>query len=318
MKKLFFLSLGVFLINCAGTEPEAENIPKPDPLQGFVIAGYLPDYRLTTINPQIAQYVSDVIYFSIEPTGEGGLDLSRIYNNTFYILSQFRSVNPKLRILLAVGGWDRSAGFAAMAMNDSSRATFIMNLTEYCLAKHFNGVDYDWEFPTNNTQNQAYQKLIIETKQSFVPHDMIITTALNSGQSLSSAAFAALDRIHLMSYDHGGRHATYEDAVNDVQIFLNHQVPSGKIALGIPFYGRGITNFALEMAYNEIVQYYHPAPDQDEVNGIYFNGSDMVKRKTLLALQDSLKGVMVWDLGQDTEDETSLLKSIYQVVIENK
>jgi len=318
MKKLFLLSLSVFLINCTGTEPEEENVPTPDPLQGFVIAGYLPDYRLSMINPQIAKYLSDVIYFSIEPTAEGELELSRIYNNTYYILSQFRAVNSNLRILIAVGGWERSDGFAAMALVDSIRANFIENLTRFCLDKHFAGVDYDWEFPANNTQNQAYQKLIIETRQSFAPHDLIVTTALNSGQNMSSAAYAALDRIHLMSYDHGGRHATYEDAVKDVQIFLNHNVPADKIALGIPFYGRGISDFAWEIGYRDIVQQYHPAADQNEVNGIYFNGIDMVKSKTLFALQDSLQGVMVWDLGQDTTDETSLLEAIYQVVIENK
>jgi GH18 family chitinase len=317
LKKWFLLSLSVFLLNCAGTEPEEENILRSDPLRGFVIAGYLPEYRLSTINTRIAQYLSDVIYFSIEPAEEGELDLSRISNNAFYVLKQFRSVNTNIRILLAVGGWGRSDGFSTMAMNDSNRAAFIRNLTDYCLAKNFNGADYDWEFPANTIQNQSYEKLIIETKQSFAGHDLIVTAALSSGQRLSSNAYAALDRIHLMSYDHGSRHATYEDAVQDVQNFLDHQVPSGKIALGIPFYGRGITNFALEMAYAEIMQNYHPAPDQDEVNGVYFNGIETVKRKTLMALQDSLQGVMVWDLGQDTVDETSLLKSIYQVVIES-
>jgi len=48
----------------------------------------------------------------------------------------------------------------------------------------------------------------------------------------------------------------------------------------------------------------------------FFNGISMVKRKTQLAIQEGLGGVMVWEVGQDTgpNEESSLLAAIGDMV----
>ena len=55
---------------------------------------------------------------------------------------------------------------------------------------------------------------------------------------------------------------------------------------------------------------YSPEPDVDEVNNIYFNGIDTIKQKTTYVVENGYGGIMIWEVGQDTTDETSLLKAI--------
>jgi len=50
------------------------------------------------------------------------------------------------------------------------------------------------------------------------------------------------------------------------------------------------------------------------VDGIYFNGIDTIQRKTCLVMQERIGGVMIWELAQDTTDETSLLLAISQAM----
>ena len=67
-----------------------------------------------------------------------------------------------------------------------------------------------------------------------------------------------------------------------------------------------------EYLYSEIMTRYHPLPATDEVDNIYFNGIGTTQQKTCLAKTEGLGGVMVWELGQDSQDDTSLLRAIYQ------
>ena len=83
----------------------------------------------------------------------------------------------------------------------------------------------------------------------------------------------------------------------------------------MPFYGRSMTPPYEGYPYAEIMARYHPSPATDEVDNIYFNGIETIQQKTCLAKTDGLGGVMVWELGQDSHDDTSLLRATYQAAI---
>ena len=117
-----------------------------------------------------------------------------------------------------------------------------------------------------------------------------------------------------MAYDHDGPHSTFANARADVDRVAAPGVPRSKIYLGVPFYGRNITKPDQTMTYAEIVRRYHPAPDVDEVEGLSFNGIRTIQLKARYVLENQLGGVMIWELGQDTTDDTSLLRAIHQVV----
>ena len=200
----------------------------------FRIVGYLPDYRISVINQSWGKHLTDIIYFSIAPKASGELDTSKLNKKTIKKLQAFAK-HSKARILICIGGWGRSKEFASMATDKERRHTFILNLTEFCKKHGFSGADFDWEFPQGKQQEEAYTFLLTETKNAFRSHGMIVTVAVGQNKKLSADAYKAVDYVHLMSYDHGVRHATYKDSVADVVRQLKFGVPREKLCLGVPF-----------------------------------------------------------------------------------
>jgi chitinase len=284
--------------------------PKPNPpAREFAIVGYLPDYR--ALDPAWGQYVTDIVYFSASLHASGELDTSRLNTQTLAALHEI-SATYGTRIFIAIGGWERSQNFAAVATDPELRAQAVQAITTYCLENGLDGVDFDWEFPGNETESAGYVALLAEVRQAFAPHHLRVSVALAAWQDLSDDLYAAVDRIHIMAYDHEGRHATFEQAAEDIQAFIERGAPPEKLLLGVPFYGRDVHDFSTALTYAEIVRRYHPAPDVDEAGGVYFNGITTIQRKTRYALEQQLGGVMIWELGQDTSDDMSLLQAIQQ------
>ena len=227
-------------------------------------------------------------------------------------VARFRAIkrDHHVRTHLCFGGWGRSTGFAAMTSDASKRKSFIAALSRFCIANGLDGVDYDWEFPRNREEHAAYGLLLIDTAEAFRPHGLEVSVALGSRQKLDPIAYAAVDRIHLMTYDMGARHSTYDKAVSAVARLVKSGAPRRKICLGIPFYGRKIDHTDTSMAYAEILRNYAPAPDEDEAGGFYFNNVETIRRKVCYALAEELKGVMIWEISMDTRGETSLMRAI--------
>lgn len=57
-------------------------------------------------------------------------------------------------------------------------------------------------------------------------------------------------------------------------------------------------------------------PSVDLVGDYYFNGADLIQRKTRHALDNKLGGVMIWEIGQDTHSSqpSSLLAAITKTI----
>jgi len=277
----------------------------------FAVIGYFPDYRV--LNPAWAQHLTDIIYFSAEPRPDGTLDTSRLNAETMQALHELK-VQYGLRVHISIGGWERSSGFAAMTADSDTRGNFVENLTIYVLDNNLDGVDFDWEFPEDETEFENYISLLAETNEAFSVHDLIVSVALSPDLKETLSSYAIVDRVHIMSYDRGPYHSTYDQAVSDLQVFINAGLPREKLILGVPFYGRNNTPPYKALSYEEILRRFHPARDVDEVDGIFFNGIDTIQRKTCLAMQERVGGVMIWELAHDTTDETSLLLAISQAI----
>jgi GH18 family chitinase len=184
-------------------------------------------------------------------------------------------------------------------------------LTEFALAHHLDGVDFDWEFSKGKAEFKNYILFLTETKEVFAKHNLLVSVALTPDPNFPLADFAVVDRVHLMSYDRGEKHATFEQAMEDVLLFLDVGIPAEKIILGVPFYGRNTSPPYKVLSYEEIMSRYSPPPAVDEVDGVYFNGLETIQDKTCFALDENLGGVMIWELAHDTTDSNSLLQRIY-------
>lgn len=116
------------------------------------------------------------------------------------------------------------------------------------------------------------------------------------------------------------RHSTYSFAENVIKMSKNtaKNLPSSKLAIGVPFYARDMYNGVPE-TYNEIVKKTPTlTPDVDEVGRFYFNGQETIKRKTKLAYNKGMGGIMIWEMGQDThpDDKRSLISAITEALKE--
>ena len=280
----------------------------------FVIIGYLPEYR--ELNPEWGKCLTDLIYFSAEPRADGTLDTSRLNDVTWHGLQTMKA-NYGTRIHLTVGGWERSQGFAPLAANAKSRAAFIQNLLDFASEHQLDGVDFDWEFPEGETEFNNYITFLTETKNAFAEHGLIVSVALSAdnASSMDLSQFAVVDRIHVMSYDRGVLHSTYNMAVEDLNTFTLNSIAQEKLFLGVPFYGRLIASPFTPFTYQEIVTKYHPSSDVEQVDNIFFNGITTIQYKTCFVRDNGFGGIMIWELGQDTWDETSLLRAIYQAAV---
>jgi chitinase len=271
----------------------------------FHVVGYLPEYRLSTFDPEQARYVTDLVYFSVEPTLDGDFKRDHVRGGALAKLHAIKAKH-RLTLLLCVGGWEHSAGFAQLTASEKARRAFVTNLVKFCRENQFDGVDLDWEHPADDVQRENYGKLMVELKKE----GLFVTVAIADWQVLPAAAIEAIDRVHLMAYDAPQRHSTYEYAVSAVARLIKMGVPAGKICLGVPFYGRQIDGSGKSLTYDQIVQEHNPPPTSDEVDGIYFNGPETIRRKTRFAVDENLGGVMIWELGQDAPGERSLLRAI--------
>jgi len=294
---------------CAGGRANAPVEAEEATIPRVQVAGYLPEYRLAEYAPADRAGFDVLLLFSAEATPQGELDLGRLPAPA---LERGREIKAQqgCQLLLSVGGWDRSAGFPALAADSAASRRFAEGLVSFCREQGFDGIDLDWEHPKGHKEAEAFGRLLGEIAALFAPQHLLLSSALAPRQQLPDAVYQHLDRIHLMAYDNPGRHSTYEAAVNDVQNLLDRGVPAAKVWLGVPFYGRKTDNFGEALTYAQLAARFHPGPEVDEAGGYYFNGPQTLQRKARFAHEKGLGGIMVWELGQDVAGEGSLLKAL--------
>ncbi|HET7063787.1 MAG TPA: glycoside hydrolase family 18 protein [Rudaea sp.] len=191
-------------------------------------------------------------------------------------LHALRMRNPRLKILVSIGGWGAD-GFSDAASTDASRATFAQSVDELIVRHGLDGVDLDWEYPglpgpgiRHRDEDKRNFTLLLQTlrqhldalgaKQSrSADNHFLLTAALADGEFTK---FVELDRIHayldwidLMTYDfHNsltpttGHHAALQKSKTSaagersveraVKEYLAAGVPARKLVIGVPFYGR--------------------------------------------------------------------------------
>ncbi|MBI1348101.1 hypothetical protein GC163_17645 [bacterium] len=273
------------------------------------VVAYLPDYRLNALEPDRGRFITDAIFFSIAPEPGKPLDHPALQRPQVAKLLKHWRDDFGVRVTFTVGGWNRSQGFARIAATAESRAEFVRDVLRFCDQHGFSGVDLDWEHPENAAEVAAYGALIHDLKQGLGP-DRTVTAAVAGWQHLPETAWKELDAVHLMAYDNRGRHSTLESAQKDVARLISLGVPPERIRLGLPLYGRGIEQGDRVLTYAEIVDKYHPADDVNEVDGLFFNGPDLIRQKLDFCREQKLGGVMLWEIGQDARGDASLLQVI--------
>lgn len=281
-------------------------------LSEFRVAGYLPDYRFAEFDIATAQGLTDLIIFSAEPNEDGGIDLERLKNCPWPKLLELKTKH-RVRLILTLGGWDRSTHFAHVAADASRRKAFADAVVRLALERRLDGIDLDWEHPKDASEQESYGALLADLRAAFEPYGLMLTVTIAAWQHLPVAAVDSVDFVQVMAYDHDKQHSTLEGAQRDLQQLVDARIPASKIVLGLPFYGRDVQS-RNATTYREIIAKFCPDPEIDQVGLVYFNGPQTIQRKVELAIDSQLCGIMVWELGQDAPGDQSLLKLISNVV----
>lgn len=210
----------------------------------------------------------DVLNFSFGTIVNGKLSVTSLLST---LVNSAHKVGT--RVVVAVGGWGGS-GFSTMARTSESRKVFIDSVIALMEEYNFDGLDYDWEYPTSTASGdldaspedkQNFSLLIKETKEAFdeFREGLIVSAAVVGGtwgvnQYYDIAELNKyIDYFHIMSYDYnnfpadGGlgltKHHTnlykstifgFNGADDAIQTYLNAGASSQKLILGIAFYGR--------------------------------------------------------------------------------
>ena len=304
--------LGILILaNSSGIWFAPSNFQSANAEPAKRIVGYVPNWEFADFASIDYSKVTDVIYFHIWPNADGSLDTSGI--NLNYLQSVRDDAHASgVNVLIAVGGGGVSQAFPEMAQSDNSRAQFVSNVLDFVLSNDLDGADIDWETAFDQAKIDNQDALLSDLAVALHPQGKLLTVAANGEVAeLKSSASNYVDWVNVMAYDMNwgtAEHSTYSDSIAALGLYESVGIPKEKLALGIPFYGRDDNTQA--MKYETIISTCHPDPSVNYCNGYFFNGIDLVNQKVQYVLDDAYFGVMIWNLGQDTYDQTSLLDAI--------
>ncbi len=192
-------------------------------------------------------------------------------------LLALKQQNPKLKIIISVGGWEAD-GFSDAALTEASRATFAESALAFLRQHHADGIDLDWEYPGQGVAGIKFRaggqgEFHAPAEAAARTLDTASAADGRNGPDRYTLTIASADReyfehtemsrlhvfldwINVMSYDffnsltpttghHAGLFASAFAAPTDrnadasVRQHIAAGIPAGKLVLGVAFYGRG-------------------------------------------------------------------------------
>jgi chitinase len=180
--------------------------------------------------------------------------------------------NRHLKILLSVGGWTYSKNFVAPASTPAGRQTFATSAVKLLQDLGLDGLDVDWEYPSNDQEADDFVALMHETRKALDAYSakhqcahMLLTIACSAGTQnwrylKLRELTPLLDNYNLMAYDFAGSwdstsghqanlfpsqanpQSTPFSTIAAVDHYLSNGVPPHKLVIGMPLYGRAFEN----------------------------------------------------------------------------
>lgn len=327
--------------------PATENPKCPDlvRLVGEYVLG-----NPRNIDPNFLDFV---IYAFVEISSTGQL----VVPAPTYLRSlvRLREVNPDLQVIAAIGGWGAD-GFSDAALTPASRYAFARNVQNLINEYDLDGIDIDWEYPGSAAagikarpeDRENFTLLLTALRDVLGPNTWISVAGTGDTAYINRSAEIAniaplITHFNLMSYDFtagetGERGQNHQANLFDSDLSLSGYsvdnmvnnlisagMPSEKILLGVPFYGRlGAT---ITKSFDELRRSYInkngfqyrfdndakvPYLVKDGEFAMSFDNEVSIFLKAQYVLQNCLGGIFSW---QSTFDEANILaRAMYESI----
>ena len=286
--------------------------------QDFKTVGYFPTYRFSLVDNIAYNKLTHLNIAFAQPDEQGNLTTNGVTISDVVQKAQAAG----LEVFISLAGGAASLSVWENWLRPANRSFFISNIIEYVKIHNLQGVDVDLEW---GTVNDDYSGFVLELRDSLKAYNYGITAALPGTYrypEVSDEALAAYDWVNLMVYDltgpwapdlHGP-HSPFSFAESSIAYWLAQGLSKEKMTLGVPFYGYDFTNLekTVSVKFSDMVSKNTNYAYRDQVGRIYYNGIFTIAKKTRLAMQENLGGMMIWELGQDDFGEFSLLNTISQ------
>jgi len=306
---------------------------KAPPALGTVVSGYFPSYRDPNAIPDQKFKMCNVVNYAFGTVSSNGNIV--VQNPTAFGIVANKAKSNGAKIFLSING--TTTDWQQMAATPAGRNAFVKQAMLLVRTNGLHGIDVDWEYPsTADGTSLTFTKLLQELGDSLHVDgkyylSAAITTGKYAGQYRDAISKELLqgeqvDYFNIMAYDDFSttvpykHHSDLKLAETSLNYWINTAgMPKRKAVLGIPSYGRasGITQTGTTQAYAAILSKGGSANADSAVVSatgfpsytIYYNGQLTAKKKAVLGNTQGT-GIMVWEMGQDANDNYSLLKAV--------
>lgn len=323
--------------------------PADEPMR---VVGYLPGYKglLESIAKVELSHLSHLNLAFANPDSQGNFthngrmlcmpgDSKQQFNTAQIqeVVKRAHAADVKVLMSVAGGVLPACAGNWHHLLQEDRRGQLVKNLVKMMTDFNLDGLDIDIEgvLLTQIDQAGQYTPFIQALSAALKPQGKLLTSATASyeGGMIPTSSIPYFDFVNIMSYDAigpswgqvGNEHATYQQAENDVKLWLNRGLAKHQLVLGLPFYGYGFGQYNSDYSLRDIAAAFGSEVLQQDVVGnlcsqcsyITYNGMPTLLAKTDLARLHG-SGVMIWELSHDLKGDASLLAVIKQQLAAQK
>lgn len=295
--------------------PPADKAPPTQKESDLQLVGYLPAASVVSAgsayNSNLALLTSGILNTAAHWDETG---LVQVTEDFAPALKKLASAPSSLQLWCTVNPQGKlvRGGTAGKTINTAEKRTALAKeLLRFCEENSFAGIDIDWEFPTE-AEWADFSALVVEADRVLGAGGKGLSLAFYPEKAwLTAEATSAVDFVNVMAYDQfdeNGDHSSFETAERAVSFFLGQGFLPEQLRLGMPCYGRPTDKSESWPAYSEAKLKGY---DDNFLNGIYYNAPSLVKRKTAMAKEKSLGGVMLYHIYLDlpADDEGSLTRA---------
>ena len=328
---IYFIIICQLFFSCSNNDDD-DIIDDPNNIILFSdqarVVGYFPTWRFTLTDKVDFCKLTHVNIAFGNPMVDGTIQLSNpsAISNLEQVISTAKLQNSNIQFYISLAGGVLSDQVAntwkTFLASSQDRPKLIDKIIEFVLENKLDGVDVDLEW---SHVTQGYSDFVIELKKELSIHGKGMTAAFPSEtkfSQISDQALAVFDFINIMVYDYTGswnpsepgQHSSYNHAERGINYWKNIVGIAGeKLTLGVPFYGYNFLNSTTveSFTYGSMVASNTSNSERDQVGNKYYNGRPTIASKVKLAAQN-LSGIMIWELGQDSFTEYSLLQTIHK------